>query len=102
MKSINHLRREQGILDERTWEATIAHCDSSLRDGLDLYRRKGGTHPCVGYELRDDSSRVICTLDVAWPEDKRGIVISRKDYEAAKSRGWHVQSMFNAISQLSN
>lgn len=100
MHEINSLRREQGLLGNRTWADALKMADTSIHGVLLTYQSEGRTPPQIGFEVLDKSHDVICQLEAAWPEKRFGLVISDDNRSALNQVGWVVQTVGEAIRSL--
>ena len=99
MIRIAHLRRRQGIANVKEWEAAIGLADKGVHGLLALLQKEGKPVPEIGYELTDDRGAVVAELEVAWPDKRAGIAIAAEDIEAARSLGWRVAGIQEALDR---
>jgi hypothetical protein len=97
MQTINSLRRRQGLTKNSDWNRIRELADPATLGVIELCRYKALRLPEVGYNLRNNHNEIIATLELAWPSDRLGVAISSEDILAAKSIGWRVTSVNDAI-----
>lgn len=96
MQKINRLRREQGLLDHCGWDDVFKLADPAIHGEMAIMRKNGFDAPEVGYELLDpNTGSVIIQLEVAWPDQKRGIAI-----EAVNILDWEVWAFGDVLKML--
>jgi len=100
MQTINHLRREQGLIKEQApdWSTVLNLADPAFFGVLAHARNKGCGPPEVGYELTDDRGKVIEELELAWPSTKFGIAIDKPE----NIDGWYLLGLKDAMDYFSN
>lgn len=99
MQTINRLRIQQGIIARKDWDRAIEQGDTALEGLLRYYRDKDYVVPEIGYELFDSVSKLIATLDLAWPEQKLCVLINSDNTIAIERLGWEVTSLEEAIRE---
>ena len=94
VQHINHLRREQGIVNiEDTWSQAIRFADPALQGVMNHCRQRGMPPPKVAHPIYSQSQQVIAELELAWPARKEGIYLGDKpDID-----GW---SLFSLASSM--
>lgn len=97
MQTINHLRREQGLLHSAGWNKVSEFCDPGLRRVLDACRHQGTNVPEVGSDVQDAKGAVVASLDLAWPQQRVGLAISDEDRAAAQKSGWRIWRINEAL-----
>lgn len=101
MQMINRLRREQNLLGKKSsWDDALAFCDPALHGVLFGYQSMGKPPPEIAHTIQDPCGKVVATLEIAWPSERRGVAISDEDRDAAQAHGWDVQTMLQALSQI--
>lgn len=96
MQTINSLRREQRLLDHCSWDDVFELADPAIHGEMGILRDKGFTAPEVGYDVVDaKTGAVIMQLEVAWPDQKRGIAI-----ESVSIPGWKVSAFGEILKEL--
>ena len=101
MQKITQLRRAQGLLNDlEDWESAFKYADEGLHGLMSYYQSKGNRVPQVGYSLKDTSGQTVAELDIAWPQNQRGIAIDRQAIAAAQNQGWKVLSVGEAIALM--
>lgn len=93
VQHINHLRREQGLLDGTDWDKTLKLSDPAVYGVLDLCKYKRMHPPEVGYELLNDKNEIVAELELAWPEIRMGVYISEVEAVA----GWQLFDIQEAL-----
>jgi len=101
MVIINHLRREQGQLKERNWSDVFEFSDAALHGLLAKCEHNRVIKPVVAYEMLGDMDEIIAELELAWPKSKNCMVIRDDDAVVARSHGWHVWTMIEAMDDFS-
>ena len=89
IQAINTLRKQQGLLNARTWEDVYRLADTSLRGVIKLLGNRGNSVPVLNYQLTNNEGNT-CNIDLAWPNEKKGIVLTRKAYEDAAKSDWRI------------
>jgi hypothetical protein len=98
VQSINHLRREQGIVDaEDTWAQVFRYADPALRGVMDHCQRRRMPVPKIAYPVHDQSQKIVAELNLAWPGRKEAIYLGEKP----KIDGWSLFSLKEAMDQYS-
>lgn len=97
---ITRLRREQGLLRPTGWDNTLKYCDPGLHGLLDALKPYCTKAPEVGVDVQDKSHAVVAELEIAWPDTRVGVAISKEDLEAAGRAGWRVWSMIDALQNI--
>ena len=100
MRTINHLRAEQGQFRVADWDTVLEYCDPALHGLLDACKREGAARPEVGLDVQDGRSAVVANLEVAWPRAKVGVAITDEDRHAAETAGWRVWEMIAALQDI--
>ena len=100
MKTINRLRREQGVLSSGSWKEVYAHADPGLHGLLRACQSQRVAPPEVAYPVYPGQVHTASHLELAWPRSRVGVAIGRQDREKAQKAGWRVWSMFNALEQM--
>lgn len=93
MKQINKQRRTQGLLP-RSWVSALAHADPALHGLLAIVRQARKSPPEIEYPLAGSET----VLDVAWPEQRYGVVIS--SVRSALPFGWTVHNLTEAFAGI--
>lgn len=93
---INHLRREQGLIDQSDWHSVIRNADPAVEGVLSLCQNRGMSPPEVGYEIVDEGGEVIAEVELAWPEHKIAVEIG----ESEAILGWRVFDLMGALSHF--
>lgn len=97
-RTINRLRREQGLLEKGGWDDAYRFCDPALHGVLDACRRSGCPMPEIGFDVQDKNHQaVIASLEIAWPVQRVGIAISEEDGKAAALAGWKVKDVVDIL-----
>ncbi|OPX56635.1 hypothetical protein SAMN02745127_00501 [Oceanospirillum multiglobuliferum] len=97
MLQINKLRKEQGLIHNRNWTEVRKMADKAFEGLLYQYESAGKAMPVVHYDLMSSANEYITTLDLAWPKHKLGISVNDLATEKAKSLGWKVLSIGEAL-----
>ncbi len=100
MRTINHLRAEQGQFRGADWDKVLEYCDPALHGLLDACKREGATRPEVGLDVQDGRNAVVANLEVAWPRAKVGVAVTDEDRHAAETAGWRVWEMIAALQDI--
>ncbi|NIC38357.1 HNH endonuclease [Halomonas desiderata] len=99
-QAISRLRREQGFSRPENWKQVIDLADSGLRGLIELCIAEGLSVPEVGLDLADDQGEIKGMLELAWTRKKVAVVIDVQDREFAKSQGWKVFGVHDAIESF--
>jgi hypothetical protein len=99
-QQINHLRRDQGLVKMGSWKDIYELADPAMHGVISLLENQGLPMPEVGQEIQNDKSEVIAELELAWASQKIGVAVSKDDATKAKTQGWKVYSMRNALTQF--
>jgi hypothetical protein len=99
-KTINRLRREQGLFQGSEWNKALEFCDPALKGVLDACRHQGTNIPEVGFNVQDAKGVVIAHLELAWPKKRIGFAISDEDRSAAQRSGWRIWRMDKALEDI--
>lgn len=95
MQTISTLRRQQGLLDNRGWTDVFELADPAIHGEMGILRDRGFSAPEVGYDVVDPKSgAVIAQLEVAWPDQKRGISI-----QEISIPGWNVTAFGEVLKE---
>ena len=97
VQRINHLRREQGLIDSGNWDKTIKLADPAVFGVLDHCKHQKMKPPEVGYELVNDKQEIVAELELAWPEKKIGVYIDNIIDKVAPVAGWRLLSLPDAL-----
>jgi len=97
---INQLRREQGKLKQESWADVFEFSDSALHGLLAKCEHNRVCKPVIAYEVLGDMDEIIAELEVAWPRTKNCIVIRDEDATVARSDGWHVWTLIEAMNDF--
>jgi hypothetical protein len=100
MRTINYLRREQGLLHNAEWNKVLKFCDPGLKGVLDICRHQSTSVPEVGFGVQDAEGVVVANLDLAWPQQRVGLAISDEDRVAAQKSGWRIWRMREALENI--
>ena len=100
MQAINRLRQSQGLVKGGDWGEVFELCDPGLHGVVEAMRRSGQPVPEVGFDVTDERGEVVANLEVAWPQERRGVAIDESDRTAACKAGWRVQSMMEALESV--
>lgn len=69
--------------------------------GLLKHCQQGGRAvPEIGYEVVNSQGAVVAELEIAWPEEKKGIYIDAEAAQNAKSQGWQIYSLGKAMKSF--
>jgi len=93
MKIINRQRRKQSLLP-RDWNTALAHADPALFGLLGLARQQRRPPPEIAYVIGDE----VVMLDLAWPEQRYGVVIGPEI--PAPLEHWTVHNLTDAFTGL--
>lgn len=93
---INRLRREQNLVSTG-WSNVEELADTSVHGVLDFMRQAGKPAPEVGYELQDESGAVVAEVELAWPAERRAIVLT--DAQRPTIRGWRIQTVAEVLEE---
>lgn len=94
IQRINHFRREQGLIDSADWEKVIQFVDPALLGVLNLCKARKMTPPEVGYEVVNKYDEVVAELEIAWPEQRLGVVLA----ETPTVSGWTLMDLQGALA----
>ena len=100
MDTIMYLRKQQGILNVKTWAEVIEIADKSLDGILRHYQKRQMPSPDLNYELSLECSNKLITLPVAWPRLKKGIVYSESDILTGIPHGWNIQTIASVLKEI--
>ncbi|MGC9462355.1 HNH endonuclease [Vibrio genomosp. F10] len=91
---INQLRKEQGLLENvGGWSELFSFADPGVHGVLHACQRQNFKLPEVAYYVRDEFDDLISKVELAWPDVKFGIAISKLDIEEANECGWEIVSV---------
>jgi hypothetical protein len=93
VKTINHLRREQNLLESNKWEDIYKYADPSCHGVLSHCQKNGYSYPEVGYEVTDDVGQVIAEFELAWTNRKVAVVLG----ESNPVEGWKIFGLGEAV-----
>jgi hypothetical protein len=99
-KSINHLRHQQGLVVNDSWQDIYNLADPALHGVVDLLEMYKLPLPDIGKEIKDTNQKIIAELGLAWPVKKIGIAIEKESAIVANENGWHVYSMRDALTGI--
>ncbi|GFO73574.1 hypothetical protein BJAS_P4460 [Bathymodiolus japonicus methanotrophic gill symbiont] len=102
MVTINNLRRNQGQLKQDNWREVFKFADAALHGLLAKCEHDRCIKPVVAYEMLGGSDEIIAELELAWPKSKNCIVINDNHARVARSQGWHVWTMIEAMDDFLN
>lgn len=85
---INHLRRQQGLIQPTNWDVAFRYCDPALQGVLDACKRQGCPVPEIGLDIKDAKGKVVAELEIAWERARVGVAISAEDRQGAEHAGW--------------
>ncbi|WP_444934148.1 HNH endonuclease [Microbulbifer sp. JTAC008] len=97
---IKQFRRNQGLDNVGNWEEVFALADTAVHGLLKHCQKAGRAVPEIGYEVSNQSHEVVAELEVAWPEEKKGIYINAEAAQNAKSLGWQIYSLGKAMKSF--
>ena len=89
-RTINRLRREQGILENSDWKNAFDYCDPALHGVLDACQRARCPAPEIGVDIQGEQQAIVGSLEIAWRRKRVGVAIGKEDREAAEKNGWRV------------
>jgi hypothetical protein len=90
-RTINRLRREQGLLNKGgDWQNAFDYCDPALHGVLNICQRARCPVPEIGINIQDAKQSIVGSLEIAWRRKRVGVAISKEDREAAEKNGWRV------------
>ncbi|MFN4265771.1 MAG: HNH endonuclease [Aquabacterium sp.] len=94
MQLINEKRRAAGVLT-RTWDCVNRYVDPACHGAIGLAQTCGWDAPEIAYHLNDCSE----PLEVAWPEKRYGISLSRTQPQIS---GWRIHDLSASIDFFAN
>lgn len=97
MLKIYELRRSQGKMNINSWDDVFRLADTSLHGYLKHAQESRSSIPEVGYMIERNGEKII--LDIAWPNKKIAVVISRKDL-GMELHNWKVLSLGDEMKRL--
>ena len=97
---IKQFRRNQGLDQVGNWDEAFALADTAVHGLLKYCQRGNRAVPEIGYEVTNSQGAVIAELEIAWPEEKKGIFIDAEAAQNAKSMGWHLYSLGQAMKSF--
>lgn len=93
VRTINHLRREQNLLERNKWDDVYKYADPACHGVLSHCKRNGHSYPEVGYELTDHIGQVVAEFELAWTNRKVGVVLG----EISPVEGWTIMGLGEAV-----
>ncbi|APX91781.1 hypothetical protein BWR19_01835 [Halomonas sp. 1513] len=99
-QTISRLRHEQHFNNPDSWQQVMDLADSGLRGFIEQSRTDQIPIPEVGLDLDDDQGEIKGMLELAWSRNKVGIAIDEEDRVFARSRGWKVFSVHEALENF--
>ncbi|WP_052501673.1 HNH endonuclease [Thiomicrospira microaerophila] len=100
MRLIMGLRRQQDLLGAHSWDDVFKLADKALYGLLYLYKANHNARPQVGYPIVDGRGKMVAELELAWPEQKKGVAIRAEDIHQAQKCGWNVTPFDEAMERL--
>ncbi|MBE8717207.1 HNH endonuclease [Cellvibrio polysaccharolyticus] len=97
MSTINMLRKEQGLLLERSWASASKYADPALQGILNLAKNRISVAPLVAHTLQSSGSGQDILFDAAWPEYGIGVHLGKKP----ESQNWQVFDHNEALLHFS-
>lgn len=82
------LRKSSGLSPE--WEAAVAEALAEVQGLLQAALELSASCPVVGYELVDDTERVIAQAELAWADLRVAVLIDEVDRAVFEAAGWRV------------
>jgi DEAD/DEAH box helicase domain-containing protein len=70
------------------WADAMADALPEAKGIVQMAQAAGAPCPLIGYELLDDSDRVIAQAEIAWPERRAAILIDLVGSDAFAANGW--------------
>ncbi|WP_444913323.1 HNH endonuclease [Microbulbifer sp. PAAF003] len=97
---IKKFRRQQHLHKVSEWDDAFALSDTAVHDLLECCRRAGRSVPEIGYEVVNHEGAVLAEFEIAWPNEKKGIYIDAEAAQNAKSIGWNIYSLGQAMKSF--
>ncbi|MGV0034126.1 MAG: HNH endonuclease [Candidatus Azotimanducaceae bacterium WSBS_2022_MAG_OTU7] len=98
MEALQRLRHKQGILGgDSNWEDIIELADTTFQGLLRLYKNNKIKVPEVGYDILHNRDAVSVQAGVAWPNEKRAVVMFDKEKQLLEAAGWRCQTLSEAL-----
>ncbi len=85
MRIITQLRKEQGLLEQRDWDAIYLYGDPALFGAFEHFYQQNWQPPLIGYQLSLEGGAYL--LDAAWPEQNYALSLRPKAIS-----GWTIES----------
>ena len=102
MHNIHTCRREQGLLENNSWDELLKLADTSFHGILLTYHKRGKQQPEIGYDIENDKQEVVFTAEIAWTAYKKAIVFDEREVDTAKSLGWTAITLNEALENAAN
>ena len=99
-QTISRLRHEQHFKNPDNWQQVLELADSGLRGFIEQCRVGRLSVPDVGVDLADAQGEIKGMLELAWVRSKVGIAIDEEDRVFARSQGWKVFSVHDALDNF--
>ena len=99
-QAINHLRKEQGLVNNRNWRDIYNLADPGMYGVIDMLEKNQLPLPEVGFEIFNKQREIVSELELAWPLKKVGVAVNKESAIVASREGWKVFSMRHALSRF--
>lgn len=97
MLKIYEIRRSQGKMNISSWKDVYRLADTSLHGYLKHAQESRSSIPEIGYMIEHSGQRKI--IDIAWPNKKIGVVISKERIHESLS-GWKILSLGEEMKRI--
>ena len=88
------------------WDGAIKLAAPEMQDLLEKLFKREASVPEVGFELSEDTGRVLAEAELAWPGHKVAVLLADRDedFAAFEAAGWRVftETMPNLAEALAN
>lgn len=98
MTIIRSCRRDQGMLDNNSWDELLELTDTSFHGILLTYQSRGTQRPEIGYDIENEQHEVVITAEIAWTAQKKAIVFDDKEVKVMGNLGWTAITLNDAVN----